>query len=137
MTGTNPIHLQRIGLLMLYGIWDGVSKHHHHSGGSCQDPRFSARSWKFLLRPVPPVASQLPPPKVPSAPGWAGRHGHEGVKAPPRWPPCFALLRGSRGRLPFASGEAVKVPPPSPGGRSALSGLTAPPPLRVPHFRGR
>lgn len=36
-----------------------------------------------------------------------------GLSHPRRWPTCFALQRGSRGRLPFASGEAVKVPPPS------------------------
>ena len=47
---------------------------------------------------------------------------------------CFALRRGSRGRLPFASGEAVKVSPPS--WRSALCGLTASPPLRGWHSSG-
>ena len=31
---------------MLYRIWDGVSKDHHHPGVSCRDLRFSSRSWR-------------------------------------------------------------------------------------------
>lgn len=41
----------------------------------------------------------------------APRAARSGLRAP-RWPACFAR-RGITRRLPFASGAAVKVPPPS------------------------
>lgn len=68
---------------------------------------FLIKFLEILRRPRGIAASNRKP-----AQAWLGRGpGHERVKAPPRWPPCFALRRGSRGRLPFASGEAVKALP--------------------------
>lgn len=90
-----------LGLLMLTG-W-GFQTPPRELPGS----RIFFKFLEILRRPRGIAASNRKP-----AQAWLGRGpGHERVKAPPRWPPCFALQRGSRGRLPFASGEAVKALP--------------------------
>lgn len=95
-TGTNPIHLKKLGLLMANGM------------GFPNTPGEVARAQGFLevLRNSSPLPWHF---SFQTCPGPARR----GLSHPRRWPTCFALQRGSRGRLPFASGEAVKVPPPS------------------------
>lgn len=75
--------------------------------GKLPGTRFSRSSEKFL--PIPGHLGFQP----------QAAAGEQGVKPPPRWPP-FCASAGSRGRSPSASGDAVKVPPPSwssaPGG---------------------
>lgn len=71
----------------------GISLNTTTTLGELPGSKVFFRSWKFL------TASQLPTltrcPRCRAGPG----AGHEGVKAPPRWPPS-CTPEGSRGRLP-------------------------------------
>lgn len=112
---------------MLYGIWDGFPNHHPGGGLPGSKVFFGLGGQRHH------AASSL---KVPSPPGWAGRRPR-GVKGAAKMAALFCTPEGSRGRLPFASGEAVRNPAALPGRALCPLRPDGASSLRVPHSPGR